>query len=145
MTDMTPEQLRRAVTTAMESKAHAKALMAELERTPAVDDANLRQRALTAWRAAQADERIVREAPLEAIAKAMGGPKAVEVKRLGVDELVTAYVRWDDGEHPGAIASDLGVHEQTLRDALKGWRNGTTTLAKRARKLGMWPRGKESA
>lgn len=155
---MTPAEFRRALAVAMESRAAAEALMAQLERTPAVDADSLRQRALTAWRAAEADERIVRTAPLEVIARAIAKAKREEAAPCGdmppltssgnshmsTDEMCTVMQYVEAGYTIVQIGEMTGRSHKTLGNAIRAWRKGTSRCAQRAQLRGLWPSGVRS-
>lgn len=148
---LTVDQFRRAVTTAIESRAHADALREELERTPLVDADHLRQRALTAWRAAQADERIVRQAPLDLIAEAVTGTSLARpydppmTPHMSVEEMCIVVQRLDAGDTVADAGRAVGRNRATVRQALPGWQAGTSRITKRAKEVGLWPSGRKSA
>ena len=148
------EQYRRAVADAVEARARAAKLGKAAKNTT---NENLRQRALTAWRAAQTAERIVREAPMDVIAEALAPPKpkapilpeaiphlshTAANGHLSTAQMCTIVQLVDRGHTVSQICEATGRSRHTLEKALSSWEAGTSRCAQRAQLRGMWPSGR---
>ena len=145
------ERYRRSVQHALETRQRVADLSALGEQT---GDESVRQRALTAWRIAEAAERDVRRTPMAVIADAVRAaaarPQATLAllrpgQHLDLDRMCQVLALRREGRSIASIAKISGRDAWALSQALGQWEAGTSRVAKEAKMSGIWPSGKKRA
>lgn len=108
--------------------------------TDQVAEAAARHAALGAYARCEYTERAVRELAADEILAALEEALAAQppTDRMATAEVRRAVALRDAGRGLRAIAEELGRSCSTVSEAIDGWRDGTSYIAREAKRKGRW-------